>query len=209
MSWNKLWAKKKTGGTPLPASFRGWPATQLIEDPENPAKVGLEVYGGCLSPGGARVADIAATLLGFVVGIDMLLLGLEVGTLEFLVPAVAGIGIFVFVTRKFFAWLFTQTLWMRLFKDRIEIAGWREFEPYQTNIGYTFRLDDHEKAYDEELQYRQNRQTGRYYSNSQCVLFEHGRQAVPLADVYPKGKAKILFDRLTAIKHGFDIGIFE
>lgn len=209
MSWNKVHAKKKTGGTPLPASFRGWPATHLIEDPDDPAGVGLEVYGNCLSPAGARVADGVTGMMGMAVGTDMFVLGLEVGTLEFFIPAAVGLAGFMHVTRKFLGWLFARTLWLRMFEDRIEIAGWRAFEPYRTNVGYTFRLEDHEKAFDEELQVRQNKPTGRYFTNSQRVLFEHGRQAVFLADVYPKGKAKILCDRLIAIQHGFAIGSFK
>lgn len=209
MSWNKLRAKKKTDGPPLPASFRGWPSTQLIEDPEHPTGIGVEIYAGCLSPAVARFADGASSMLSVAVGLDIVVLGLEVGTLEFFIPAMVGVAGVSFVIKRFLAWLFTRTLWIRMFEDRIEIAGWREFETYNTNVGYTFRLDDHEKALDEELQVRQNKPTGRYYTNSKRVLFDHGRQGVFLAEVYPKARAEALCNRLMAIQHGFAIGAFK
>ena len=209
MSWNKFWAKTQTTGAPLPASFQGWPDTKKIEDPENPAAVGLEIYDGCLSPGGARIAEIAATLIGLAVGLDMGILSLEVGTLEFFIPAMAGVAGAFFLAKRFFSWLFTKTLWIRMFENRIEIAGWNQFQTYKSNVGYTFRLDDHEKAFDEELQYRRNPQTGRYYSNSQRLFLDHGRQPVFLADIYPKEKAKSLIGRLGAIQQGLTIGSFN
>lgn len=206
-----LRAKRFRASTPLPASFRGWPGTVRIEDAKNSGAFGLEVYGDCLSPGGARVADMATTLIACLVAADMMVLSIAVQTLEFFVGTVAGILGFYFLSKKFFHWLFSGVLWIRVFPDRIEIAGRRRFDAYQifAGSGTTFRLDDHEKSVEEEFKLRQNPQSGRYYSNSQRLYLDHGRQPVFIADIYPKEEARLAAGRLIAIQEGLRNGIFD
>ena len=198
----------QAGNSGLGAAFSGWPSTSKIEDPNDPNKPGVEVRDSCLSPGGAKIAGIMSVLVGFIVGADMAILSMKVGDIGFMIGAVVGVAALVFLTKLFFGWLLSRDLWIRVFEDRVEIAGWAQFKTYEAKIGYSFRLDDHEKAFDEEIKYRQNPQTGRYYSNSHRVFFVHGRQGVFLADVYPKEKARSLHGRLDDIQQGFKTGRF-
>lgn len=206
MGWSSFRGKKKKDSPPLPAGYRGWPETVVIEDPSDPQKVGVSVRDACLTPGAARVADILVTLGGLAAGLDMAVLSLEVGTLEFFIGAAAGVGGFVLVLRWFLLWLFARSFWIRIFADRVEVADWRRFYVYEEEIGYTFRLEEHEKALDEDLQVRQRPEAGRYYSNCLRLFLEHGRQGVDLGEFYPKERAKALQGRLIAIQEGFRVG---
>lgn len=205
MSWREFWKKLMNRKTGLGPGFSGWPATKRIDDPEGAGLPGVEIQDCCLAPGAARTAEVMAALLSLAVGADMVILSVDVAKLGFFIPAMIGVAGFFFVAKRFFGWLFSRLLWIRIFSDRIEIAGWHRFQCYETNIGYAFRLDDHEMAIAEELRWRQNPQNGRYYSDSQRLYFDHGRQPVFLADVYPKEKAKAVLGRLNAIQHGFSI----
>lgn len=204
-----IFPKRLGGKNALPDSLRGWPDTVKIEDPENQGRPGLQVYDYCVSPGGRRTAEIIAVLVAGTVGIDMVILGIDVGTLEFFLPALAGIVGVYFLSKKIFSWLFSRIVWIRLFADRVEVAGWSKFQTYKANVGYVFRLDDHEKAVEEELQTRQNPNASRHYTNSQKLFLTHGKQDVFIADVYPREKARAFISRLSAILHGFELGSFN
>lgn len=204
MFWNNLLLKRAAGG--LPVSISGWPATVKVEDPRNKGKIGVEIYDSYATPNGIRTGDIFASFLSLALVIDMIFLALEAGSLEFFVGAIAGLVGASYIVRRFFVWLFKTILWVRIFPDRVEIAGWRGFQTYSTNIGYGFRLEEHDQTVEEELRVRKNPGLSRYYSNSKRLSLLHGKQSVLLADIYPQTMGKQAWDRLSAIQHQMEIG---
>ena len=208
MSWNKFREKKKDD-PPLPPGYRGWPKTTIIENPDDPNLCGVVVRDACITPGGARFADMMMSAVGLILGADMVILGIEIKTLEFFIPAIAGVAGFAYLTKIFVRWLLACHVWIRIFGDRVEIAGWTGFDVYKANVGYTFRLDEHLWALYDDIKYRQNPENGRYYSDSCRLFLDHGHQPVEIAEVYPKDKANHLLGRLVDIQNRFNIRSFE
>ncbi|MGE0269615.1 MAG: hypothetical protein AB7S78_14285 [Candidatus Omnitrophota bacterium] len=191
---------------PKPFSYESWPATKKIADPENRRKKGLEIRDNYLSPRGARMSLAMTGITGLIVSLDMVNLNTIVEKEEFVFFAVAGVIAFIFVTKKFFNWLFSWTLWMRIFDDRIEVARWSGFTRFAPRKDCVFRADAHEKAMEEETQYRQNPKVGRYFSNCRDVFLDFDREPVYLACIYPARKAEAFLGRVNRIQNEFNLG---
>lgn len=187
-------------------SYDSWPSTKKIADPERRGKKGLEIRDNYLSPYGARLSLRMTGIAGLVVSLDMINLNMIAGKEEFLVFAVAGVMVFIFITKKFFNWLFSWTVWMRIFEDRIELARWNGFIRFSPRKDCVFRADAHEKAMEEETQYRQNPKVGRLFSNCRDVFLDFDREPVYLACVYPTRKAEALLGRINRIQNEFNLG---
>lgn len=121
----------------------------------------------------------------------------------------AGIAVLGFVSYGFYNWLFSRRLWMRIFEDRIEVAGWTGFESYSTRLDHSYMFLEHDKAEGEKIEFHQNPKLPRFYNDSQQVVFYHNQQLIPLACVYPMKKAQLLLSRLNGIRNGFDQGLFQ
>ena len=129
--------KKKAGDFSLTFS-KGWPKTRRIADPENPGKKGFEIKATFINPGIVRYRRIILFFFLLILAFDLLDMNewVEVkGVYPFLYAGLAGLG---FISYWFFNWLMSRLLWIRYFEDRIEVAGWKEFEEYSTRVPHSF-----------------------------------------------------------------------
>lgn len=168
----------------------GWPATRRIKDPQNPGKKGFEIKANYLHPRMVRprrLILLALILMLLFDGADMQKWVEVDGVYPFIFAGIAVLGV---VSYGFFNWLVSQRLWMRLFEDRIEVAGWTGFENYSTRLDHAYMFQEHDKSQAENLQFQQNPNIPRFYSNAQYITLYHNHQLIPLACVYPMKKAQ-------------------
>lgn len=194
----------------LPRQFDGWPRCRKIDDPRNEGRAGIEVRANYLTPQMAQVAQYCAFLLGLAMFTDMAILAMTINSLDFAVGAALLALIVWLAGRWFFTWVFSHTLWIRMFEDRLMVAGWTDYRSYDVRgMDYTFHTDEHEEAPVEEISWRQNPKMRRWYTDCKYVNLRHGRQSMPLACVYPAKAAEALSSRLCAVVEGFSLNLFQ
>ncbi|MBS0155154.1 MAG: hypothetical protein JSS38_11200 [Nitrospira sp.] len=192
----------------MPKSFQGWPATKLIKDRAS-GRTGVEINADYLTPEGARGSFRLTMIAGLIFGGDLLLM-MTSGPVrqDFFVMFVIVLIVFVLVTSRFVRWLYTKSLRVRVFHDRILVSGWRGDDEYSTKMDIQFGLQQHEKTLEEEASRKANPDAS-YYNNSADAVMIHAKQPVVLATIYPKKNAHKLIARVSGALEGLQMNIFE